>query len=210
MATPNGLSSNCGGAATATGGSASVSLAGGTLAANAGCLVTVNVTGTIAGVKSNSVQVTSTEGSTGNTSTANITVVAPPVLTKSFGAASIPLTGSTSLSFTVQNNNGTVALTGIGFSDTLPAGLVISSPNGLAGTCGGGAITATPGNERDQPSRCDSGNEHLVHLLGECDRHNRRHKEQHDGGRDLDRGRHRRDGLGQHGGGSATGDCQGI
>jgi uncharacterized repeat protein (TIGR01451 family) len=103
----------------------------------------VNVTGTTAGVKNNSVQVTSTEGGTGNTSNASITVVTPPVITKAFGAASIALIGSTSLTFTVQNNNTTTALTGTGFTDTLPAGLVISTPNGLSGTCGGGTITST-------------------------------------------------------------------
>ena len=65
------------------------------------------------------------------------------MIIKAFGAASIPLNGSTSLTFTIQNNNTTVALTGVGFSDTLPAGLVVSTPNGLTGTCGGGTITAT-------------------------------------------------------------------
>ena len=106
----------------------------------------MNVTGTTAGVKNNSVQVTSTNGATGNTSSASITVVAPPIIIKAFGAASIPLNGSsTSLSFTIQNNNATVGLTGVGFSDTLPAGLAISTPNGLTGSCGGGTITATAG-----------------------------------------------------------------
>ena len=142
VATPNALTSTCGGTATAVAGSGSVSLSGGTVAASASCQVSVNVTGTTAGVKNNSVQVTSTEGGTGNTSNASITVVAPPVIIKAFGAASIPLNGSTSLTFTIQNNN-TSALTGVGFSDTLPAGLVISTPNGLTGSCGGGTITAT-------------------------------------------------------------------
>ena len=145
VATSNGLSSTCGGTPTAVAGSGAVSLIGGTLAPGANCTVSVNVTGTAAGVKNNSVQVTSIEGGTGNTSTANLTVIAPPVLSKSFGAASIPLSGSTSLSFTVQNNNGTVALNGVGFSDSLPPGLVISTPNGLSGACGGGSITATAG-----------------------------------------------------------------
>src|SRR5207245_7539261 len=44
---------------------------------------------------------------------------------------------------TIQNNNGTSALTGVSFTDTVPAGLVVSTPNGLAGSCGGGTITAT-------------------------------------------------------------------
>src|SRR5579864_4358301 len=145
VATPNGLNNTCGGTATAVAGSGSISLSGGTLAASASCTVVVNVQGTTAGVKNNSVQVTSTEGGTGNTSNASITVVGPPTIAKAFGAASIPLNGSTSLSFTITNPNTSTALTGVGFSDTLPAGLVISTPSGLTGTCGGGTITATAG-----------------------------------------------------------------
>ena len=144
VATPNALNNTCGGTATATAGSGSISLSAGTLAASASCTVSVNVQGTTAGVKNNSVTVTSTEGGTGNTSNASITVVGAPVIIKAFGAASIPLNGSTSLTFTIQNNNAT-ALTGVGFSDTLPAGLVISTPNGLTGSCGSGTITATQG-----------------------------------------------------------------
>ena len=143
VATPNALTNTCGGTATAVAGSSSISLSGGTLASSASCTVSVNVTGTTVGVNNNSVQVTSTEGGTGNTSNASITVVGPPVIIKAFGAASIPLNGSTSLTFTIQNNNTTVALSGVAFSDTLPAGLVISTPSGLTGTCGAGTITAT-------------------------------------------------------------------
>jgi hypothetical protein len=143
-ATPN-LSNTCGGTATAAAGSGSVTLSAGTLAASASCTISVSVQGTTAGVKNNSVQVTSTEGGTGNTSNASVTVIGPPVIIKSFGAASIPLNGSTSLSFTIQNNNPTLALSGVAFSDTLPAGLVISTPNGLTGPCGAGTITATQG-----------------------------------------------------------------
>ncbi|HEU4414231.1 MAG TPA: hypothetical protein VFT65_05560, partial [Candidatus Angelobacter sp.] len=145
VATPNGLNNTCGGTVTAVAGSGSISLSGGTLASSASCTVSVNVTGTVAGVKNNSVQVTSTEGGTGNTSNASITVVAPPTIAKIFGAVSIPLNGSTSLSFTISNPNTTVALTGVAFSDALPAGLIISTPNGLTGSCGGGTITATQG-----------------------------------------------------------------
>src|SRR5579864_8109090 len=142
VATPSALNSTCGGAATAADGSSSVSLSGASLAPGASCTVSVNVTGTTAGVKNNSVQVSSTNGGTGNTSNASITVVGPPSITKAFGAASIPLNGSTSLSFTISNPNA-IGLTGVGFSDTLPAGLIVSTPNGLTGSCGGGTITAT-------------------------------------------------------------------
>lgn len=88
---------------------------------------------------------TSTEGGTGNTSNASLTVTSPPIISKAFGAASIPLNGSTSLSFTIQNNNTTSSLTGVAFSDTFPAGLAVAAPNGLTGSCGGGTITATAG-----------------------------------------------------------------
>src|SRR5207245_6268850 len=88
--------------------------------------------------------ISSNESGAGATSnTATVTVVSPPVIIKFFGAASVPLNGSTSLSFTIQNNNTTTTLTGVGFSDTLPAGMVVSTPNGLTGSCGGGTITAT-------------------------------------------------------------------
>ena len=142
--TPN-LSNSCGGTATAVGGSSGVSLSGANLAPGASCTVSVDMQGTSAGVKNNSVQVTSANGGTGNTSNASIKVISPPTITKVFGAASVPLNGATSLTFTINNPNSTTALNGIGFTDTLPAGLIISTPNGLTGSCGSGTITATQG-----------------------------------------------------------------
>ena len=113
--------------------------------------------------------------SSGGTANAGILVVAPPAISKAFDAASIPLGGSTSLSFTIQNPNSSTTLNGIGFSDTLPSGLIISTPNGLSGSCGGGALTrpvtlprpcgcppakvpsGSPGNWAIPPPRCCSG-----------------------------------------------------
>jgi Bacterial Ig-like domain (group 3) len=67
----------------------------------------------------------------------------PPTLSKAFGASSLALGGTTSLTFAIDNPSTSTTLTGVGFSDTLPSGLAISTPNGLSGDCGGGTITAT-------------------------------------------------------------------
>ena len=149
VSTPNGLTGSCGGGTiTATAGSGSVSLASAALALSASCTFSVNVTGSTLGTKNNTTgAVTSVEGGTGGTGSASVTVVAigPPTIAKSFGAGSIALNGSTSLSLTISNPNASTTLSGVGFTDTLPAGLVVSTPNGLAGSCGGGTITATAG-----------------------------------------------------------------
>jgi streptogramin lyase len=87
---------------------------------------------------------------TENVSDANnvgrVTLVAqmdPPTLAKAFGAASIPFFTNTTLTFTLTNPNST-SLTGVSFTDPLPAGLIVATPNGLTGSCGG-TVTAVPG-----------------------------------------------------------------
>jgi hypothetical protein len=137
VSTPNGLTGTCGGGTiTATAASSAVSLSGASLASNTSCTFSVNVTGTTQGVKNNSVVVTSANAGPGNTSNASITVVAPPAFTKAFGSPTVPLNASTSLTFTITNPDATTLLFGIGFSDTLPAGLVVATPSGLSGSCG--------------------------------------------------------------------------
>lgn len=68
-----------------------------------------------------------------------------PTIAISFGAPNLSLNASTSLTFKLANPNSSASLSGIGFSDGLPAGLAVSSPNGLNGSCGGGTITAAAG-----------------------------------------------------------------
>ena len=124
-------------------------LANGGLPAGGSCTITVSVTGATAGAKDNTTSaVTSTEGGAGGTASASLMVVAPPTIAKSFGAASIAVNGTTTLTFLLTNPNAATALTGVGFTDTLPAGLVVATPNGLTGACGGGTITATAGGDR--------------------------------------------------------------
>ena len=76
----------------------------------------------------------------------NAMFIAPPDIVKNFGAAAIGVNGNTTLTFTINNPNATVALTGVGSTDALPAGLIVSTPsNGLTGSCDGGTIAALAG-----------------------------------------------------------------
>lgn len=154
-ATP-GVVDTCNGDIVAVPGSSTISMTDGVIDLITGCSVTVNVTGSTPGIKNNSVQVTSAEECwepgdpvdfilTGNTASAALNVIGPPTLAKAFGAESIVLNASTGLTFTLGNPaQNPVALANIAFTDTLPAGLVVASPNGLANTCGG-SVSAVPG-----------------------------------------------------------------
>ena len=142
FATPSALASTCGGVSVAaTGPPAVLSLTGGAFAAAGTCTVSVNVTGVTAGTQINSVTVSDAVAGVGNTSSATVVVLAPPTLTKAFTDASININGTTTLTFTVTNPNAGTGLTGIAFTDTLPAGLVIASPPNFSNTCNG-TVTA--------------------------------------------------------------------
>src|SRR5260370_42293496 len=70
-------------------------------------------------------------------------VVAPPTIQKAFGAASIALNGTTTVTFTITNPAAnTTVENGIAFSDTLTGGLQVAGTPGVSNTCGG-AVTAT-------------------------------------------------------------------
>jgi hypothetical protein len=113
------------------------------------CNITLNVMGTTAGVKNNATSNVTSVDTIGNAASASLTVTSPgvvlaPSIAKAFGVSSVALNGTTSLTFTLANPNAT-ALTGVAFTDALPPGLVVNTPNGLAGSCGGGTITAVAG-----------------------------------------------------------------
>jgi hypothetical protein len=84
------------------------------------------------------------ENVTGTSAPVNVPAQ-PPRIAKGFGVPSISLNGSTRLGFVIHNLNTTSALSGVEFVDPLPAGLVVATPNGLTGKCGGGTIRAVPG-----------------------------------------------------------------
>jgi hypothetical protein len=75
-------------------------------------------------------------------------VVNPPTIAEAFSAATIPIGGTTTMTFTVTNPNDAsnpdvaTGLSGVGFTDVLPAGLVVSTTPNLSNGCGGTATAA--------------------------------------------------------------------
>ena len=175
VSTPNNVFNNCGGTVTAVSGSSSISFTGGTIApggpppmssfriqsaqrrpqsladvAMGQCVITLNVQATAYGTKSNTTgPVSANESGPGNPSnTATLEVIQPPMVAKVFGAASIALNTTTSLTFTFSNPNNVTEFLSLSLNDSLPAGLVVATPNNLTGNCitsDGGSATATAG-----------------------------------------------------------------
>jgi hypothetical protein len=152
VATPSSLTTSCAsGSVTAAPGSSSISMTGATIPVNDSCQVTVNVMGTASGTVTNITNpVTSTNGATGNAATASITVttvnlLAPPVIGEAFSPAIIAKNANSTLTYTITNPAAnTLAITGLSFNNGLPSGLVVATPNGVSGSCGG-TVTAVAG-----------------------------------------------------------------
>lgn len=151
VASPTDLTNSCGGTATATAGSGSVSLADGTVATNSACTVTVNVTSSFTGDYPDSTGAVTSDAGTGNSASATLFVANPPTISDQFIPSTVTSGDTSLLSFTVENPNSDstppnndVTLTGISFTDDLPAGLVVANPNDASNSCDG-TLTATPG-----------------------------------------------------------------
>src|SRR5690348_3880946 len=68
-----------------------------------------------------------------------VSAVTPPLVLKDFGAATIPLNGTTTVTFHIDNLDPATTLTGVNFTDTLPAGLVVGTPSNFVGSCNSGS-----------------------------------------------------------------------
>jgi uncharacterized repeat protein (TIGR01451 family) len=145
----NSSSSQCGGTLTTNAGTRTITFSGGSLSGGANCSFSVTVTGTTAGQYQNvsgNISATESGPNTGGPNTgyavASLTVIAPPAFSKSFSPTSI-FTGNTStLTFTITNPNTANGLANISFTDTLPAGLTVTSST--SSQCGGTLTTTAP------------------------------------------------------------------
>jgi uncharacterized repeat protein (TIGR01451 family) len=70
----------------------------------------------------------------------------PPTIAKAFSSATVGLNQSVTLTFTISNPNPATDLTGVSFSDDMPAGLLIANPDSLGGTCDTSVVTLSPSN----------------------------------------------------------------
>lgn len=139
VATPGSLTSDCGGTATAVDGSGLLSLTGGSLGVNSNCTITVDVTSGVVGSYSNTTTgVSSTQtGAAGAVSNAAIlNVLAKPTISKAFLPTAIPTGGASTLTLTITNPNA-LALSGLDFTDTFPANLLVAATPNSVSTCGG-------------------------------------------------------------------------
>jgi uncharacterized repeat protein (TIGR01451 family) len=126
---PASASSDCSGSLMAIATSVSLSVSG-NLNLITECQISVTVVGVAAGSQVNTTStITSAGTAPGAAATATLLVVAPPTLSKSFDPSSVPVNGTSTLTFKLTNPNDSL-ITGVGFSDTFPAGLVVAAdPN---------------------------------------------------------------------------------
>jgi uncharacterized repeat protein (TIGR01451 family) len=161
IATPANAASTCGSPTiTATAGSTSLSINGGTIPARAAngtgaagtCFIRVDVVGP-AGTYNNTASVAGTETyANGVTHTvgpvsanASITYNSSLSATKSFSPAAVSSGGKSTVTVRL-NNAGAVALTNVAVTDPLPAGMVVANPANAYTTCAGStSVTAVAG-----------------------------------------------------------------
>ena len=75
--------------------------------------------------------------------TAPAAIAAAPTFTKSFSPATVGVNGTSTLTFNISNNNFG-GVNSMAFSDTLPSGLIVATPNGATNSCNG-TLTAVAG-----------------------------------------------------------------
>ena len=146
-ATPS--SPQCGGTITSTSGSITLTngvIPAGNVTTPGTCTITARVTSTTVGTVTNTIPVGALTGSIQNAfaASANLAVQSRVIgVTKSFGG-SIVVGGTTSLTIVLQNSASTT-LTGVDFTDVMPANILVVGTPILSPSCGGVATVVNNG-----------------------------------------------------------------
>ncbi|MCP3871525.1 MAG: hypothetical protein GY703_26155, partial [Gammaproteobacteria bacterium] len=145
VATPASASTTCsGGTITAVPGSGVISYSGGSVSAGANCTVQANVTGSSVGSHVNITgDLTSSSGNSGTAQATLLTVPLPsPSFSKAFAPETIGEKEVSTLTFTIDNSVSSLDATSLNFTDTLPMGVVVAIPANTSNSCSGGTLTA--------------------------------------------------------------------
>src|SRR5512138_562166 len=148
---PNFEVGTCGGALSGTPGSNSFSFSGGSLPGLTTCTLTLSVTMTVNGNLTNTIPAGAVTTANGVTNAdpvrASLTNLPGASVSKAFSPNPIPAGSYSRLTITIRNT-GTIGLTGMGLSDSLPAGLEIAGGSRPApvNNCGG-TLTAVAGTQ---------------------------------------------------------------
>lgn len=142
---PNASTTCPGGLVEAVTGTRLVRLSGGSLAGNASCTVSVDITSSVVGTLNNTLPagaITNTQGVTNASPfTANLGALAGMGVQKHFEPSAVAAGQPARLVIQVRNSLPQV-LNNISTTDHLPAGMVVASPANASTTCAGAVITA--------------------------------------------------------------------
>ena len=140
-------STTCGGSLIANPGANSVALSGGTIPAAGNCTVTVTVTSNSPSNYNNNIPAgaltSANAGDNAASAAAVLTVLDPPIISKSFLTNPVAVNTNDTLTFTITNPNTVASLTGVAFTDIYPAGLINAAGGTTTTTCPGGAGSVT-------------------------------------------------------------------
>jgi uncharacterized repeat protein (TIGR01451 family) len=147
-------STTCGGTVTAVAGGTTISLSGGSMAANASCVIEVFVTSSTPGIHTNTIPaggITNAEDRSNTTPfSSDLEVTSGVTVDKVFTPATIGAGGTSVLTITITNMN-TFPLTNTSITDPLPTAggrtITVGNPANASTTCGAGTVTAVPGTQ---------------------------------------------------------------
>lgn len=144
LATPDNLNNGCPGSVTLAANQVDYL---GDIAPSSNCTISVDVEGVALGLHQNiTSDFSSSLGiSAGASALLNVREAGTPIFSKGFSPNTIGQAGSSTLTFSIDNNANASAADSLSFTDNLPIGLVIGTPANAATSCSGGTITAISG-----------------------------------------------------------------